>query len=217
MDQPSRTELSPDDAILLHISTLARHYARLLPILGDDDELEDIAQDVVCACLVALRSGNGIPRTFDIASFVRMMVVRRAIDSRRRTSRRKAREAAHMAELVDMPRLWMSPEAALEAEEAETFLQRAIATLPPVCRRVYLMVREDGYSYQSVATALGISRNTVREHLVAAQKRLRTELAPVFHLGVCDLARTRWEVFLLASNVSNPRSKATERVEATAA
>lgn len=177
MHQSSRTELSPDDAFLIEVSTHARRYARRFSLLGDSQDADDIAQDVVCECLIALRNGKGVVIATNIASFVRTMVLRRLVDALRADTRRHARDEEYMHDLADQPHVWMSPEMALEAEELDNVVHRAIASLPPVCRRVYLMIREDGHSYQEVAQSLGISPNTVREHLVDAQRRLRIALA----------------------------------------
>ena len=64
----------------------------------------------------------------------------------------------------------------MEEAAFETFLDRTIAALPPVCRRVYVMIREDDASYEAVGRTLGISRHTVHAHLKAAQRRLRAAL-----------------------------------------
>lgn len=70
----------------------------------------------------------------------------------------------------------MSPAAMVEHAELEAFIAQAVASLPPVCRRVFQMVREDDASYADVARTLGITRHTVNEHLTTAQRRLRAAL-----------------------------------------
>nr|WP_068888413.1 RNA polymerase sigma-70 factor [Pedobacter panaciterrae] len=55
-------------------------------------------------------------------------------------------------------------------------LQKALAVLSPRSREVFKLCREQGKSYEEVATALGISRNAVKNHMVASMKILRTSV-----------------------------------------
>ena len=142
----------------------------------EEDEVEDIAQDIVLQCLASLRSGKGVVITSGIACFVRTMVLRQVIDAFRASMRRENRSAEYARELTERTHVWMSPELGVEEAEFETFLDRTIASLPPICRRVYLMIREDDASYETVGRTLGISRHTVHAHLKAAQRRIRVAL-----------------------------------------
>jgi RNA polymerase sigma-70 factor (ECF subfamily) len=45
--------------------------------------------------------------------------------------------------------------------------------LPPKRKQVYLLSREEGKSYEEIASILNISKNTVKEHIGAALKELR--------------------------------------------
>jgi RNA polymerase sigma-70 factor (ECF subfamily) len=51
--------------------------------------------------------------------------------------------------------------------------QYAIDALPPRCRRIFSLCRQQHLSYQQVATLLGISVNTVEVQMGRALKRLR--------------------------------------------
>ena len=175
MNHPSHAALSREDAFLIQVSTLARQCARRLLIL-EEDEVEDIAQDIVLQCLASFRSGKGVVITSGIACFVRTMVLRQVIDAFRASMRRENRSAEYARELTERTHVWMSPELGVEEAEFETFLDRTIASLPPICRRVYVMIREDDASYETVGRTLGISRHTVHAHLKAAQRRFRAAL-----------------------------------------
>ncbi len=60
---------------------------------------------------------------------------------------------------------------AIEHEWSEA-MHRAITSLPPKCRMVYKLVREDGFTYKEVAAIVGISENTVDRHLNNALHKL---------------------------------------------
>lgn len=69
-----------------------------------------------------------------------------------------------------------SPEAvALHRGELARLLA-AVQELPPRCREVFVLAKFDGLSYAEIARRLGISRNTVITHMVAALKRLEREM-----------------------------------------
>ncbi|MHB1178226.1 MAG: RNA polymerase sigma factor [Daejeonella sp.] len=73
-----------------------------------------------------------------------------------------------------------------ETEEAvllgdlEHFIERALAKLPKQQQLVFRMSRQQELSYDEIAEELHISRNTVKNHLVAALKTLRTQLNKTF-------------------------------------
>ena len=53
----------------------------------------------------------------------------------------------------------------------------AVATLPPQCRRVFMMQRFDGLTYKEIARELDISTSTVEKHLQKALRRCTDYLA----------------------------------------
>ncbi len=61
-------------------------------------------------------------------------------------------------------------------QQYEQLLENALDILPPQRRKVFQLCREEGKTYDETAAQLGISRNTVKEHMVKAQKALRSFL-----------------------------------------
>ena len=49
-------------------------------------------------------------------------------------------------------------------------LKRAILNLPPRCKEVFVLHRFKGMSYPEIAEFCGISRDTVKEHIVRAMR-----------------------------------------------
>lgn len=60
-----------------------------------------------------------------------------------------------------------------ELERFDRLADEALAQLPPQGRRVFELCRKEGKSYKEVADLLGISPNTVREHMVRSLAVLR--------------------------------------------
>nr|WP_283093183.1 RNA polymerase sigma-70 factor [Chitinophaga hostae] len=58
-------------------------------------------------------------------------------------------------------------------KQYETLLHEAIRQLPPQRQKVFRLCREESKSYEEVAMELGISRNTVKEHMVLAVKSIK--------------------------------------------
>jgi RNA polymerase sigma-70 factor (ECF subfamily) len=54
------------------------------------------------------------------------------------------------------------------------FLRRAVESLPPRSREVFRLCREQQLSYDEVAAQLGISRHSVKNHMVHSMKILRS-------------------------------------------
>ncbi len=55
-------------------------------------------------------------------------------------------------------------------QKFETFCQ-ALETLPPQCRKVFIMRKVYGFSHKEISKALGISTSTVEKHIATGLKR----------------------------------------------
>ena len=216
MHNTSRPELSPEDAFVIHVSTLARVAASRYLILHDPDEADDIAQDVTAECLASIRSGRSGIITAGIKCLVRTMVLRRAMNVIRGDDRRDARAAACVPDEGEQDS-WMSPEAMVEHAEAEALLAHAVAALPPTCRRVFQMVREDDASYAEVARTLGITRHTVKEHLMTAQRRLVAALTDAGMISPAEPHAPSSRVISNAEDVTGPQDQPAEGRHSSAA
>ncbi|MGN6434964.1 MAG: RNA polymerase sigma-70 factor [Agriterribacter sp.] len=69
-----------------------------------------------------------------------------------------------------------SPEDLMVASEMLQAVNKAIHELPPKCRIVYKLVREDGLQYKEVAEILSISPRTVENHIALAIKKIAAAL-----------------------------------------
>ncbi len=69
-----------------------------------------------------------------------------------------------------------SPEDLLISKEILGQLQRAVDSLPPKCRLIFKLVREDGLKYKEIAQLLDISVKTVEAQMTIAGKRITQSL-----------------------------------------
>lgn len=64
----------------------------------------------------------------------------------------------------------------LQWQQYQTLLQEALATLTASKKQAFTLIRIDGMSYEEAAAEMGISRNTLKEHLVLAVKAIKKHL-----------------------------------------
>ncbi|QIP17098.1 RNA polymerase sigma-70 factor [Spirosoma aureum] len=68
------------------------------------------------------------------------------------------------------------PDQVLQYEEVVHRIEDLVESLPPQCRKVFLLSRFEGRKYQDIATELGISIKTVEVHIVKALSIVRKGL-----------------------------------------
>jgi RNA polymerase sigma-70 factor (family 1) len=71
-----------------------------------------------------------------------------------------------------------SPETKLITSELLKKINAAIDQLPPRCKMVFKLVREDGLSYKEVGAILNISPKTVDAQMMIAVKQISEKLSP---------------------------------------
>lgn len=71
---------------------------------------------------------------------------------------------------------YLTPENILISKERGEFIQQAIDNLPPKCRTVFIMIRDNQLSYKEVSELLDISINTVNRHMQDALNKLYDKL-----------------------------------------
>ncbi|SDC36950.1 RNA polymerase sigma-70 factor [Niabella drilacis] len=70
-----------------------------------------------------------------------------------------------------------SDEERLTWKEYENILTDAIDALPVQRRKVFKLCRDEGKTYDGVAAELGISKNTVKEHMVLATRAIKLHIS----------------------------------------
>lgn len=69
-----------------------------------------------------------------------------------------------------------SPESLFINKELHTTILKALDELPPRCRLVFELVKQDGFKHKEVAELLDISVNTVENQMGTAMSKLRSKL-----------------------------------------
>lgn len=69
----------------------------------------------------------------------------------------------------------------LMADEMEQYAKRAVENLPKQQQLIFKLSREEGLSHHEIAQKLGLSPNTVKNHMVQALKTLKSSLKQSGH------------------------------------
>lgn len=137
-----------------------------LRLLGRDDELDDLVQDVF---LEAHRGLAQVREPRAIKGWLARICVRRAV---RRLRRRRLRAFLSLDTLSHDPELvapGVSPEARTEVSRLYAKLER----LPALERVVWVLRNLEGDSLDEIATLCGCSKSTVQRRLRAADAALK--------------------------------------------
>ena len=68
------------------------------------------------------------------------------------------------------------PDVIHSGEELREAIERALDTLPPKCRAIFVLNRYEGQSYKEIAELLGVSFHTVKSQMSIALAKLKKEL-----------------------------------------
>jgi RNA polymerase sigma-70 factor (family 1) len=72
----------------------------------------------------------------------------------------------------------VDPENTMEWKEILFRMDQEVSRLPDQCRRVFKLIKEEGFKYKDVAEILNISPRTVETQLFRAMKRLNEVIGP---------------------------------------
>jgi RNA polymerase sigma-70 factor, ECF subfamily len=78
----------------------------------------------------------------------------------------------------------------LTYKEFELRSRQAIDRLPPQCKTIFLLCRQEGMKYQEIADALDISLKAVENQMGIALKKLRADLKPFLTMEVISIVIT---------------------------
>lgn len=164
---------------------LMRRYNRLLfraarGIVADDAEAQDAVQEAWLRAFTGLDTFRGEAA---LGTWLTRIAIRQALDLVRRRGRLVdwgagpgAAEESDMADPRDHDAVATSPEEAAARAELRRELERAIDTLPPIYRSVFLLRAVEGLSVQDAALALEVSAEVVKTRYLRARALLRTVL-----------------------------------------
>jgi RNA polymerase sigma-70 factor, ECF subfamily len=153
----------------LYRAHVGRVYAVCYRMAGDATLAEELAQDVFVRAWQRLGSFRGESA---FSSWLHPLTVNVALSERRSRRRRTSRFMS-----TDDPSTYERHESRPMAGREEGFdLDRALATLPPGARSVFVLHDVEGYKHEEIAQMTGVATGTSKAQLHRARKLLREAL-----------------------------------------
>lgn len=144
-------------------------YAQALAYLKSVSLAQDIVQEVF---LKIWNKRTALPGIERIDSYIFIMARNEIISQ----LRKKLPMGAESELPGQAPELVMQPDKQLAFRQQHQLLAKAVELLPPQRKLVFTLNRYEGMSYEEIAQQLGISRETVKGHMVKALAFVRTYL-----------------------------------------
>jgi RNA polymerase sigma-70 factor (family 1) len=158
-------------------------------LVKDQEVAKELLQDLY---LKVWENRDAIDTNKSFKSFLFTIGRNMVYDYLRRVSLDKKAKLKLMAGALEF---YSHSEEDLDLKESKEVLQTAVNTLPPQCRQVYTLSKLEGKSHQEISQQLGISISTVNNHMVKANKVVRSflfhnrDLAIIF---ITSLAISVW-------------------------
>lgn len=130
---------------------------------------QDIVQDVF---LKIWEKRETLPDIQNFEDYLFIMARNRIISEFRKNLSRPVDISRHDALEGNIP----LPDEQLSFKQSQELVNKAVDLLPAQRKIVFQLSRTEGLSYGQIAEKLGISKNTVKEHIVKALSFLRTYL-----------------------------------------
>ncbi len=134
-------------------------------LIKDRDRAEDIVQNVF---IRTWERRNNLKAEFTIKSFLYRSVHNEFVDQYRK---RKSVSALEKKYIEEMERIVTRDDDFLE--RLLSFVQREIQNLPPKCKKIFLMSKEEGCTNLEIAERLDVSKKTIEYHITKAFAILR--------------------------------------------
>ncbi|BAV05374.1 RNA polymerase sigma-70 factor, ECF subfamily [Filimonas lacunae] len=155
------------DFMLAHSDRL---YSYILRITKNDHWAQELVQDVWLQVWLARAVFAQLDNP---VAYLNRMAQNRSIDWIRRNKREL--KAQYIIQQQQQSPVLNTAAENVDLETTRKLLQQAIESLPAQRRRIFEM-KQEGLSYDEIAAALHISKNTVRNQMVSALHTLRTFL-----------------------------------------
>ncbi len=145
--------------------------SKVQKITLDRDEAWDIAQDTF---IKLWQNRENIDPAKSLDTFLLKMAINTALDARKhkQTRARYYEEQMFLQNNEDL-----SADTKILSRELQRKIDLIISQMPQRQREVFLLSREEGLTHGEIAQRMGISQNTVKNHMVNALGEIRSVLS----------------------------------------
>jgi RNA polymerase sigma-70 factor (family 1) len=108
-----------------------------------------------------------------------------------RLNKQKKRETLSTEDyLVQMNSIYFDPEQLMITEEMVKKIKKAVSDLPPRCRLIFKLIKEDGLKYKETASLLHLSVKTIEAQMAIALRRI----ARCMHFEIKNAPQTQLNI-----------------------
>lgn len=189
MNDPGSSQLSPPSELLLQIAAgdetafrqlytgfYKRLYQFSLAIVKTRETSEEIVEDVFVSIWQKRTELSSIR---NIRVYLYTATKNASLNYLSRKARASVTEPFDHIH-VGMNETALTPEQILITSEIHQKIRKTVEALPPRCKMIFKLVREDGLRYKEIAEILNISVNTIDAQMAIAVKRITLAIEPEF-------------------------------------
>lgn len=131
----------------------------------------EVSEEIVIDIFVKIWVGRELMNQVqNFESFLHKVAYHKAIDFLRVTSRHARLKKVYMDRILNEPEK-LADDLIIDEEDRQ-ILRKAIQQLPPQRKLIYTLSRERGLTHNQIADALNLSKNTVKNSMMAATKSI---------------------------------------------
>jgi RNA polymerase sigma-70 factor (ECF subfamily) len=154
-----------------------------LDLTGNHHDAEDLSQDVFLKAFTSVKGFRGDSR---ISSWLHRITVNTYIDERRKSSFKLMKLQQYFSggpskeeneKEQEFPSPGPDPQATFEQKRIQTDIQKALKTLSPQQKAVFVLRHYQELSLKEISEALAISEGTVKSLLFRAVRKLQRSLS----------------------------------------
>lgn len=142
-----------------------------------------LAEEVIGDVFVNLWTNRKtLPTVSNLSSYLYISVKHACLNTLKSRSFNVAMKKTELGEIGEEHYTYLlhSPEELLISNQNLQLISEAINTLPPKCRLVFRLIKEEGMKYKEVAELLNISAKTVQNHMIKATSIIVERLKELF-------------------------------------
>jgi RNA polymerase sigma-70 factor (family 1) len=162
-----------DERVLIEI--YSRYWDKMLAVafnrLGNQEEAEECVQDVLFK-LWKLRDDFSLAKV-ELSNYLARAIRNQSFNILDRRYRERLKSENYAPEKdINL----ISPERQFIIREIQEQIDNSINALPPQCKLVFKLSRQEGLSNKEIAEKLNLSENTVKSHIKKANKDIQGDM-----------------------------------------
>jgi RNA polymerase sigma-70 factor (ECF subfamily) len=148
----------------------ADFYKPLLQFACSYVRSPEIAEEVVSDVFIKVwKKRSGLVRIHNLKLYLFISTKNRALNYLRSQKKLFLQPEQYQVQLES---IWFNPEKLMLTAEMMNRVQKAINDLPPRCRLIFKLIKEDGLKYREVAELLNLSLKTIENQMTTAIRKI---------------------------------------------